>query len=323
MKIIIILKKLIIAAAVFGFIYGFIGGFIPGPFAFIPLNSAFFLNCAEAAEENTENLKSAETVPVSVVSTSPAITEILYYIGAGYKLKGVTTLCDYPAEAREIEKIGDLNINYEKLLEIKPDIVFSMKGLRANEADILESFGIKSIALDLNSINDILDSIDRAAVILKAPRNASALRKKFNKFTSMITAKQKNIMRSVYFEIWGEPPMSIGSSSFINEIITNAHGINIFNETAIENIPVSLEKVIESNPEFIIAAYEADTSEIAARPGFSNLIAVKDSNVIKIDYNIYVRPGPRFIDAILDLYNKLFPDSVISAQEISADDQIN
>ncbi len=260
-----------------------------------------------------------ETVPVTIVSTSPAITEILFYIGAGDKLKGVTTLCDYPPQAGEIEKIGDLNINYEKLLELKPDAVFIMKGLRANEIEVLNSFGIKSIELDLSSIGAILDSIDAAAAALKTTNNASELRKQLKNLSSLINKKQKNIMRSVYFEIWGDPPMTIGGPSFINEIITLAHGINIFNDVNIENLSVSLEKVIENNPEVIIAAYNVKTSEIALRPGFSTLIAVKETNIIKIDYNIYVRPGPRILDAVLDLYNKLFPEAAISSEDVLTD----
>lgn len=293
--------------------------------AAVVITGALYAPCAaiaanggddDSSSQTAESRAGFETVPVTIVSTSPAITEILFYIGAGDKLKGVTTLCDYPAQARDIEKIGDLNINYEKLLELKPDAVFLMKGLRANETEVLNSFGIKSMELDLSSSGAILDSIDAAAAALKTTKNALQLRKQLKNLSSLINKKQKNIMRSVYFEIWSDPPMTVGGASFINEIITLAHGINIFNDVNIENLSVSLEKVIENNPEVIIAAYDAKTSEIALRPGFSSLIAVKDANIIKIDYNIYVRPGPRILDAVLDLYNKLFPEAAISSEEI-------
>jgi iron complex transport system substrate-binding protein len=292
----------------------FIAGALLAPYA-AAANDGGIKSPPQSAESKT----GFETVPVTIVSTCPAITEILFYIGAGDKIKGVTTLCDYPDSAREIEKIGDLNINYEKLLELKPDAVFLMKGLRASETEILNSFGIKSMELDLSSLDSILDSIDAAAAALKTTKNALQLRKQLKNLSSLINKKQKNIMRSVYFEIWGDPPMTVGGASFINEIITRAHGINIFNEVNIENLSVSLEKVIENNPEVIIAAYDVKTSEIALRPGFSSLIAVKDANIIKIDYNIYVRPAPRILDAVLDLYNKLFPDDAISYEEISMD----
>ncbi len=277
---------------------------------------------AEGEENVTaaaENGISFETAPVKVISTSPAITEILFYIGAGERVKGVTALCDFPEEARGIEKIGDLNLNYEKVLEIRPDVVFLMKGLRAKEFEVLNSFGARPVELDLSSMENIFNSIDRAAEILKAPKNSSELRKRMKTIAALINKKQKNIMRSVYFEIWGDPPMTIGGSSFINEIITGAHGMNIFNESNIENLSVSLEKVIENNPEFIVAAYNIKTSEIALRPGFSNIIAVKDANVIKVDYNIYVRPGPRAVDAVLDLYNRLYPDAPVTPEEIAGD----
>lgn len=271
----------------------------------------------ESERAAAENGISFETSPVKVISTAPAITEILFYIGAGERVKGVTTLCDYPEEARNIEKIGDLNLNYEKVLEIRPDVVFLMKGLRTKEFEVLDSFGAKPVELDLSSLENIFNSMDRAAEILKAPKNSAELRKRMRNLSSIINKKQKNIMRSVYFEIWGDPPMTVGGSSFIDEIISGAHGMNIFNESNIENLSVSLEKVIENNPEFIVAAYNASTSEISSRPGFANIIAVKDANVIKVDYNIYVRPGPRAVDAVLDLYNRLFPNEPVTPDDIA------
>lgn len=257
-----------------------------------------------------------ETAPVRVVSTAPAITEILFYIGAGDRLAGATSLCDYPAGAKAVARIGDLNLNYEKILEIRPDVVFLMKGLRAKEFEVLESFGARPVELDLSSIGSVFDSIDRAARILRAPVDSSGLRKRMKRLEALIDKKQKNIMRSVYFEIWGDPPMTVGGSSFINGIIERAHGINIFNESSIDNLAVSMEKVIESNPEFIVAAYNVKTSEIALRPGFSNLIAVRDANIVTVDYNIYVRPGPRVVDAVLDLYNRLYPEERITPEEL-------
>lgn len=249
------------------------------------------------------------TVPVRVISTSPAITEIIYYVGSGEKLCGVTSFCDYPPEAKNIEKIGDLNLNYEKVLKLKPDVVFLMKGLRPKETDILSSFSIRPFVLDLNSIEGIFNSIDLVAKILNSPKNSDELRKKIQNLTSAIKHDNKNIVRNVYFEIWGNPPMSIGASSFINEIIKKAGGHNIFEKLDTENIPISFEKVIEYNPEYIVLAYDAKTEEIYARDGFSSIIAIKESNVVKIDYNIYVRPGPRVFDAIADLHEKLYPGS--------------
>ncbi len=256
------------------------------------------------------------TVPVSIISTAPAITEIIFYLGGAGKLKGVTSFCDYPPEAQNIEKVGDLNLNYEKIIELKPDVVFIMKGLRAKESEVLESFGIKAFTIELNSIDSIFDSMDKIAGVLKTKKNSSELKTAYKKLRNLVKDRHKKSLRSVYFEVWGEPPMSVGSSSFINDIIENACATNIFGNVDIENISVSFEKVIEKNPEFIIIAYPGKTSEVALRPGFENLIAVKDGNIVEVDYNLYVRPGPRVVKGILDLHNKLYPDAVITESEV-------
>ena len=257
-----------------------------------------------------------ETAPAKIISTAPAITEIICYIGCIEKLCGVTTLCDYPEKVKSIEKIGDINLNYEKILQMKPDVIFVMKGLRNKESEILESFGIKSFSVELNSIDSILNSIETMSKIMRAPRGKSELCASYRALKNEIKKKQKSPVRSVYFEVWGDPPMSVGKTSFINEIIKNAYGINIFTDSEFENISISLEKVIEKNPEFIVLAYPCKTSEISLRNGFGNLIAVKDSNILAVDYNMYVRPGPRVFEAILDLYNKLYSDNAISYELI-------
>lgn len=274
------------------------------------------------AQSNENNLQhelnfKLDTIPTRIVSTSPAITEILHYVGVLDKVVGVTKFCDYPAEVSKIEKIGDLNLNYEKIVMLKPDVVFIMKGLRAREAEILNSFGLKTIELNLNSIENIFNSIDYVAKIFNVQNDSKVLRKKLNNLKNLINKKQGKIVKTVYFEIWGDPPMTIGKPSFINEIIENAHGINIFNESNLESLNANLEKVVENNPQFIILAYDANTTEITLRTGFDKLIAVKDGNILKVDYNIYVRPSHRILDAILDLYNKLFPKEPISYDEIN------
>ncbi|MEZ7892059.1 MAG: helical backbone metal receptor [Candidatus Wallbacteria bacterium] len=269
----------------------------------------------EFTDANGKILK-FETSPRKIISTSPAITEIISYIGCADRLCGVTTLCDYPEEVKKIEKIGDVNLNYEKILQMKPDLIFVMKGLRNKESEILESFGIKSFSVELNSIDSILNSIELISQILRAPRGKSELCASYKTLKNEIKKRQKSSIRSIYFEIWGDPPMSVGKASFMSEIIKAAHGINIFADSEFENVSISLEKVIEKNPEFIILAYPCKTSEIALRNGFGGLIAVKDSNVIAVDYNMYVRPGPRIFEAILDLYNKLYSENPILPETI-------
>lgn len=252
----------------------------------------------------------------SVISTTPAITEIICYVGAADRLKGVTTLCDYPEEVKKIAKIGDVNLNYEKVLQIKPDVVFIMNGLRAREKEVLESFGIKAFALDLNSFGSIFESVDRVAKILRKDKNSAELFRQLNLLKVEIKKRQKQPIRSVYFETWGEPPMSVGNKSFINDLMKHAFAINIFSNVEAENIPVSLEKIIDRNPQYIIMAYPGKTSEIAIRSGFSGITAVKDGNILAVDYNLYVRPGPRMVRGVLDLYNRLYSDKKIDYDKI-------
>ena len=256
------------------------------------------------------------TAPVSIISTAPAITEIIFYLGGAEKLKGVTSFCDYPPEAKKLEKVGDLNLNYEKIIELKPDVVFIMKGLRAKESEVLESFGIKAFTIELNSMKSIFESMDKIAGVLKTKKSSSELKASYRKLRDMVKSRHEKSMRSVYFEVWGEPPMSIGGASFINDIIKKAGANNIFANVDIENISVSFEKVIEKNPEFIIIAYPGKTSEVALRSGFENLTAVKDGNVIEVDYNLYVRPGPRVVRGILDLHNKIYPGALILESDV-------
>lgn len=118
-----------------------------------------------------------------------------------------------------------------------------------------------------------------------------------------IQKNQNSILPAVYYEVWNEPFMSCGSSSFVNDVISLAGGKNIFADLKDSYPIVSEEAIISKNPQYIIIAKSSSVSEdvIKNRIGWSNLDAVKNNQIYVIDDDLLCRPAPRILDSIEQL----------------------
>jgi len=261
--------------------------------------------------------------PERIVSLAPSNTEILFAVGAGDKVVGVTDVCDYPydfaawVEAGNMSSIG----NYwqpavEPIIALDPDLVFASTA--SEEAtETLRSLGYKVLIVEPKTINGVLDGI---LLIGRATGNhveagelVSELRQRIDTVTN--TASQADSTPKVYHEVWGPDIQSAGPETFIDELITLAGGENIFHD-AISSFPiVSSETVIEKNPDVIIFPhmYMGTTSwgtyeDIASRPGWSAITAIQNDDFYIIDASIISRSGPRLADALDVLAEMIHPE---------------
>jgi len=240
---------------------------------------------------------------LKLISTCPAITEILYYLQLDENIIGVSNHCDYPKETKNKVKCAGMSLDLEKIISLKPDFVLIMNGFRNGEETILTSASLKVISLNLSNISQIVNSIK----IIGKKFNRESLAKGFERNLKLIKDTISEDFEKpplVYVETWGNPLMSVGNSSFISDIITAAGGKNIFSDKTQDNIQISVETILTKNPDIIIIAYPEEVKTIYKRPLFDSLNATKNKRVYKINPDLIVRPGPRILDGILELHNK-------------------
>lgn len=248
-----------------------------------------------------------------IVSIAPSNTEFLFALNLSEKVVGVTDLCNYPLEAAEKESIGDFaNPSVEKILSLQPDLVLA-SSMHQEVVESLEGLEIAVMVLDAQNIDEIKGNIEMLAVMTDSQAAAESLLQNINSDLALVDQKIATISdeekKSVYFEVWSEPIMTIGPNTFIHELITRAGGNNIAYDSQVDWPEFSLEQLIARQPEVMIYAHGAETVDaISNRPGWESIPAVSEGRIHLIDGDLVLRPGPRIIKGVIELSKILYPE---------------
>lgn len=257
------------------------------------------------------------TVPSRVerfVSLAPNLTETVYAIGAGDRLVGNTTYCDYPAEARQVEKIGDtLQPSVEKILALRPQLVL------VSTASQLESFtgqlaqhNIAVYVTDPRDLEGVFRSISNLGSLLNRDREAEQVLSLLRARTSAVEYAVRSVKRiRVFYQLSAEPLYTAGRDAFVTDIIRRAGGESVTAEVPGAWPRYSVESALAAEPEAIIlptggsmgAANSAIASALEKTP------AAKAGRILKINDDHLTRPGPRSIDGLEELARALHPEA--------------
>jgi len=239
--------------------------------------------------------------PERIISLAPSNTEILFALGLGDKVVGVTEYCDYPPEALEKEKVGGpWTPDVEKIVALQPDLILASD---ANPFDIITTlegleltvFGIKSTDLD-----DVLNDIRTVGEITDTEVEALALTSEMAVGIQSVTDQTEELEErpKVFYIIWNDPLQTAGSGTFIHELIEKGGGVNICGN--ITGYPIiSIEEVIARNPEVIITSSWPGIYEWAMNETALNATDARQNNrVFACDNNLVQRPGPRLVEGL-------------------------
>lgn len=248
-----------------------------------------------------------------IISLAPSNTEILFAIGAGDRVIGVTTFDDYPEEVLEIEKIGDFNgMNLERIIELEPDLVISYGEGITEETQRLVEAGIQIAGFEPESIEEILETIERIGLLTGNSSEAEVLSQEMLEKEAELIDKVKGLeSKKVFYEIWHEPLMAAGPGSFVDQLILLAGGVNVAGDAESEYPQFDLEQLIERNPQVYLTANdlpEKTADSIKERPGYENIDAIMNGQIYLLDGNIMSRPGPRIIEALEILIKAIHPE---------------
>ncbi|MCP5452355.1 MAG: cobalamin-binding protein [Spirochaetaceae bacterium] len=255
-----------------------------------------------------------------VVSLSPELTESLFAAGAGDAVVGVTTYCNYPAEASGRAKIGGFSaktISVETIIALKPDLVVGGLSAHGQLAAQFERAGLRFAALPTTDFDDIYATIALLGRVAGDEAVANALVADLKARLAAVSAKIAAVPSAerplVFWETWDEPLMSAGPGTFTGQIIEAAGGRNCFADAASDWPVVSFEALLARDPDYIMAADshgEALTPErLAKRSGWSSLRAVRNGRLVFLDGDIVSRAGPRFVEAVELMARALYPES--------------
>lgn len=241
------------------------------------------------------------------VSLAPNLTEIIFAVGAGEKLVGVTSFCNYPEEATKIQEVGDtLKPNIENIIALEPQIVFvSTASQLESFTETLEKQGISVFVTNPNSFQDIYKSIEKIGEVFGNDENAKELVEALKNRVAEVENKTKDAEKVRTFVQIDKSLYTIGKESFLTDLIGKAGGVSVTKDVATAYPKISKEKAFALNPEVIILSDSSDNNE--PNEVFKNSNAVKNGKVYKINADILSRPAPRIVEALEQIAKDLHP----------------
>lgn len=244
-----------------------------------------------------------------IISTAPALTELVCAVGASDTLAGRTDVCNFPPEVTQrIPVTGKFAMpNIEQVIALKPTHLLECFLVNPSQKASLERFGIKVEHIHCSRMADIAPAIRRIGEITghqdKAEKLASELEHELAQLRSDAAARNKVPRTLILLDHL--TPITCGTNTFISEMVTLAGGNNIATSLKKEYDNISLEWIIEKDPELIICFFDLKTDPVEffrSRTGWKNIRAVKEGCIIvpgKTD--IICRPGPRVTEGIKEL----------------------
>ena len=268
-------------------------------------NHAIEQSCTDTVTDDYGRTVVIPADPQRVVSLSPAVTEIIYALGAENLLVGRTDFCVYPPEAESIPSIGGIsNLNIEKILSLNPDLVISGSMVGKKVTDQMDAMGTPMVCvIEKPRFEALYDNIAAIGHLVNKESAADSLNELLHyRFSQLPTTNYP--LPTVYYVVGfgAGGNFTAGGNTFINDIIRMAGGRNIAEN--VEGWSYSLEALVKEDPDYIIVRREDSAAFCAMKPYYT-LNAVKQGHVIGIESGTLDLQVPRNIDAILYLRKRM------------------
>ena len=248
-----------------------------------------------------------------IISLSPSNTEILYALGAENEIVGVTSYCDYPPAALSKEKIGSFyNPDIEKVISLKPDIVFANSTLQAEAIRQLRRAGVAVMPVHTENMEELYVSIKSIASVIRREKEGAKLSGEMDAYRdeakSILSKYEKR--KNVFIEVWDRPILTVGSESYLNALIKEAGGNNLAEAIKQDYFSWDIEKIYAANPDVYLRLRGTDMGSTAdVLPGkLKELDAVKNGHVVTVFGDWIVRPGPRSFAALPTLIKAIYEE---------------
>ncbi len=242
--------------------------------------------------------------PERIVSLAPAVTEMLFAIGAGDQVAGVTDYCTWPPEAARKPRIGGMiNPSLEAIVGLRPDlVVLSMEGNLRDDFRKLEELRIPLLVTNPRSLHDIYSSIALLGKVTGHTENAdSVVRTLQAREARVVTPMRVRVEPGVLLIVSLQPLMVAGSGTFLSELLRMAGGRNLAGSSPSTYPQYSREDVVREDPDVLFVLSDAGgagSDPAAVYPEWKSLRAVRTGRVYRVDADLLSRPGPRAVEGL-------------------------
>lgn len=268
----------------------------------------FLISCAHSEPRK-------DTSSRRIVSLAPSVTETLFAIGAKAEVVGICTFCDFPREVEKIDRVGSYSApSVEAIVAKRPDVVIGVPPNNPEAIAALQQLGVRVVIVQVDTVAQIRAAIRTIAHEATRAEQGESLLITMDKRMEAIRARLNGApQRRVLMVVGQEPLIAVGSGIFLNELITQAYGINIAAEASQPWVRLSLEVAVAKQPEVIIDGSMGSEENDKGRylgmwQNFPTLPAVRDGRVHGTRSYTVLRPGPRLPDGFEEIARLIHPE---------------
>ena len=270
----------------------------------ISLVNLVYISALQASVSVTDDegrIVSLQQPAKRIISLAPHITESLFAAGAGNKIIGAVAYSDYPEAAKNIPRVGGYpSLDIEKIISLKPDLIIAWSsGNNRKQLDKLAALGFSVFISEPHVPLDIAKTIQRFGTLADTQTIASKSVEKFIHHYKNLEEKNSNKEKiKVFYQFWDKPIMTVNGKHLISKVINLCGGINVFSELHSLTPKISIEAVIASKTEVIIAGDKGERKLkwMADWKPWTQIPAVKKEQIYFIDPDLLNRVGPRILD---------------------------
>jgi len=254
--------------------------------------------------------------PQRIVSVAPSVTEVLFALGLGDRVVGVTTYCNYPPEALKKEKVGGyITPSLEKIIVLKPDLAIgTADGDLKAFVNKLAALGIPVYITNPRSVSGVMTSIRNIGEVtfsqLVAQKVIAAMKEKIQ----LIQEKGQRRPRPRVLHVMAyDPLISSGKGTFVDDLIRIAGGANIAESARGKHPRYSMEEVIAQDPQVIILSSMKSKDPLTDQrqwwDQWKEISAVRSGSIYVIDADLILRPSPRIVDGLGEIARAIHPEA--------------
>jgi len=269
---------------------------------------AFSAQAAVTVKDDDGNTVTVQKPARRVISLAPHVTELLFAAGGGSHVVGVVAYSDFPEAAKKVQQVGsNRELDLERIIALKPDLfVVWRHGSSERQIEMIRKLGVPVFHSEPHKLEDIPASLLKLGQLMGTEDLARPAAADLGRQLASLRAKYANRppVRSFY-QVWDKPLYTLNGEHIVSDALRLCGGENIFARLPVTAPVVSVEGVLQENPEAIFATAEKNYGGVGMWKPYGSLTAVRNDNLFTIDGNLLNRAGPRMIAGAAMLCEKL------------------
>ena len=275
---------------------------------FLAALAAAQAQAAVTVKDDDGNFVTLQKPAQRVISLAPHVTEMLFAAGGGSHVVGVVAYSDFPEAAKKIPQIGsNREVDLERIMALKPDLIVVWRhGSSERQIDMVRKLGVPLFHSEPQGLDDIPEGVARLGQLMGTEKTANPAADALRQQLSSLRGRYANrpLVRAFY-QVWDKPLYTLSGKHIITDALRLCGGENVFARLQVTAPIVSVEGVLQENPEAIFATAEKNYGGVSMWKPYGTLLAVRNDNLFTVDGNLLNRSGPRMIQGAAMLCEKL------------------